>query len=560
MTQGLHRTDVAQVFRDHEILLTGANGFVGKVLLGLILNRFAEIKHVHILLRGASHLSAQERFYSQTLASPALQQIVNEVGAKRGSSFLRERITVWSGDISLPGCGLEPLTLESLGGRVGAIINCAGLVEFFPPLDRAFASNVDGVENVVALARQIRARLVHVSTCYVCGEADGLIEETEPILGYYPHRRGLDDQSFRAQEEISYCRDRMRQICESGGDGGYSPIGASGGSREKLAPASAWTGAQRSQESTQRLIALGRQRAEHWGWVNTYTYTKSLGEQVIAAEPHLDYAIVRPAIVESGLRFPFPGWIEGGRTAAPMVLMALGGLKDWPVRRDIPLEVVPVDLVASAILAVTALLLEGRHEPVYQLASADVNPIELGALVTLLHAESRRRANTNGGRRDSNLHRAQSLLERLVGAGSVGRGSLRFLSAGEAQARRTRLQERIGRAQALIGRISKVLERTGLPGSEQLSAWNTTLRTLGLRAGFREQTLDQYLPFVLHNRYIFEAENIRAAYELISEKDRQVLPWDPERIDWQDYWINHQIKGIERWVQPEAVKEWKFRI
>ena len=47
---------------------------------------------------------------------------------------------------------------------------------------------------------------------------------------------------------------------------------------------------------------------------------------------------------------------------------------------------------------------------------------------------------------------------------------------------------------------------------------------------------------------------------MISEKDRLLLPWDPERIDWEDYWINHQIKGIETWVQPEAVKEWNFRI
>ena len=49
-------------------------------------------------------------------------------------------------------------------------------------------------------------------------------------------------------------------------------------------------------------------RARSWGWPNTYTYTKSLGEQVIAGTPGLRYAIVRPSIVESALRYPFPGW------------------------------------------------------------------------------------------------------------------------------------------------------------------------------------------------------------------------------------------------------------
>ena len=134
-----------------------------------------------------------------------------------------------------------------------------------------------------------------------------------------------------------------------------------------------------SRETAQKLAALGKRRAEHWGWVNTYTYAKSIGEQIIASEPGLDYAIVRPPIVESSLQFPIPGWIEGGRTAAPLVLMAMGGLKHWPVRRSTPLEVVPVDLVAAAILAVGALQLDGRAQGVYQLGTAGVNPIRAGA-------------------------------------------------------------------------------------------------------------------------------------------------------------------------------------
>src|SRR5579863_7501165 len=77
------------------------------------------------------------------------------------------------------------------------------------------------------------------------------------------------------------------------------------------------------------------------------------------------------------------------------------GLKDWPVRQDMPLEVVPVDLVAAAILVAGALLLDGRHEPVYQLATADVNPILLGPLVSLLDAEShRRRTKAQSGARN----------------------------------------------------------------------------------------------------------------------------------------------------------------
>ena len=41
-------------------------------------------------------------------------------------------------------------------------------------------------------------------------------------------------------------------------------------------------------------------RARHWGWPNTYTYSKALGEQAIA-KSGCKSAIVRPAIVESAL-------------------------------------------------------------------------------------------------------------------------------------------------------------------------------------------------------------------------------------------------------------------
>ena len=95
-------------------------------------------------------------------------------------------------------CGLDEQALNVIAARVKLIINCAGKVEFFPPVDESLHANVDGVENAIALAKRAGARLLHVSTCFVSGEADGLIEETEPIIGFYPHRKGSDDNAFDA--------------------------------------------------------------------------------------------------------------------------------------------------------------------------------------------------------------------------------------------------------------------------------------------------------------------------------------------------------------------------
>lgn len=525
-------TDVGQTFQQSEILLTGANGFLGKVLLGMLLDRYPDFRHLHILLRPQGDLTAAERFDTQTLASPALAAVVQKVAEERGRDFLRSKITVWPGDVGRPDCGLDAAALERLKGRVGLIINCAGLVDFFPPLDESFRSNVDGVEHVVALAKALPAKLAHISTCYVCGDVEGFVEESENIAGFYPHRQGPEDTSFAHSNELRECRERIRQIYDSAGSNDQGAESAALASRREL---------------NERLVALGRQRARNWGWVNTYTYAKSLGEQIVAAEPGLEYAIIRPAIVESALRFPMPGWIEGGRTAAPLVLMALGGLKDWPIRQDIPLEVVPVDLVAAAILVVGALLVEGRAARVYQLGTADVHPFELGPLVRLLDSESRRVAKTrpNGSAMLSLIDPSRRL---------------RLLTAKEARQRRARLRKRIERLQRTVAGAKRLLTSAGMPGARQLAGWTTALRTLSLQTTFREQVLDQYLPFILHNRYVFESENIRVAYTRVTDKDRALLPWDPERMDWRDYWVNHQVQGIRKWIQPEAVRDWAFKI
>ncbi len=512
-------TDIAATFRQHEILLTGANGFLGKVLLAMLLERYPGLKGLHVVIRPRKNLAAEARFDKEILQSPALRTVVES----RGADFVRQKVRVWSAELGELDAADEPAHIEAWRGRVSLIVHCAGLVEFFPPLDESLRANVDSTEQMVRLARRIGAKLLHVSTCYVAGKTEGLVEETQPILGFYPYRRGAADSSFDPAAELSSCRDRMQAL---------------NGANTAPDPAS-----NRSRDIARRLADLGKRRAQRWGWVNTYTYTKSLAEQVVASQAEVDYAIVRPAIVESALRFPFPGWLEGGRTAAPLVLMALGGMKVWPARKDIPLEVVPVDLVAAAIWTVGALLLRGESEPVYQLGSADRNPLLLGPLIECLEEEARRRSNGV-----PSLWWIEPFRRR------------RFVSEAQSRRRRLKLERRLGRAQQWVGLAKNVAQKTGLPGVRTFATWSSLLRTMGLQTLFREQTMEQYLPFILHHHYVFESHNIRQAHAAIGEEDRRRLPWDPESIDWDSYWRGNQIEGIKKWVEPEAVRQWAFKI
>ena len=186
------------MFRENEILLTGGNGFLGKVILAMLLDRYPALKHLHVLLRPGRGLSAAERFETEVMESPVMAALV----ASRGEKFVREKISIWPGELSKPGCGLDEKALKIIASRVKLIINCAGKVEFFPPVDESLQANVDGVENAIALAKHAGARLLHVSTCFVSGEANGLIEETEPVLGFYPHRKGADETSVAGSQAL----------------------------------------------------------------------------------------------------------------------------------------------------------------------------------------------------------------------------------------------------------------------------------------------------------------------------------------------------------------------
>ena len=103
-----------------------------------------------------------------------------------------------------------------------------------------------------------------------------------------------------------------------------------------------------------RLTDLGVERAAFWGWPNIYTYTKSLGEQLVAAETDMVRSIVRPSIVESALSYPFPGWNEGFTTTAPIIFLIRKGQTQIPANEKLILDITPVDQVASVMLAVSA--------------------------------------------------------------------------------------------------------------------------------------------------------------------------------------------------------------
>ncbi len=547
--------DLESAFRGREILITGVTGFLGKVALTLLLDRYPDVGKVHVLVRPRAGGTADDRFFGKVASSPPFRPLRERQG-ERFEAFLREKCVALSGDITDPLLGIPEEQVEALGGRLACVINCAGLVTFNPSLELAVSVNTEGARNAAELCKRTGATLIHISTCFVAGTRRGPVFEDEPLAGSYPKAHDLDDAArvpFAVDAELEDVAEVVARLRAQADDGALlaqfrtaavrrlEEEGRDTGDEKAVRLAA---GRERKLWLSQQLVQAGMERAQAWGWPNTYTYTKAMGEQAIAASG-CKYALVRPAIVESALRFPFPGWNEGFTTSAPLVFMGLKGQRVFPAAHKHVLDLIPVDLVAAGILGVTGAACADRlDQRVFQLASGDVNPFYVRRSVELVALYKRRKADERVAEGKQSAFGAflDTFLEPYPSSKELYFASSTPLFRTAAKGLRKLIAERgaswgAPRTTALLARADQTLE--GI--DRQLAALETTW--------------DLFLPFVHGERFIFQCKHTRALWAQLSEADREKLPWDPEAIDWRRYWMEVHMRGLEEWVFPGLEEE-----
>ncbi len=543
--------DVAQVLTGKHLLFAGSSGFVGKVALSLLLHRYGQqLSRVSVVVRRGSSVSAESRFFDKLLPGEPFRPLREELGDSAAEAFVRSRVQVLEGDVTDASFGLSEERLASLRGSVSAILNCAGLVSFSPSLEVGLKVNTLGVQNAVDLALRLEVPLVHVSTAFVAGNRSGLVFEDEDIIGYFPKRGELDGRDFSLQRELADCREEVSRLRSKAEDAALTAVfrrraierleyeGRDAGDEKAVRLA---VGRERKLWLTQKLVDAGMDRARQWGWPNTYTYTKSLGEQVMAGTPGLRYAIVRPSIVESALQYPFPGWNEGFTTSAPLAYAGLKGQRSLPTGEHTILDIVPVDLVAASLIAITAHTLTTRERRVYHQASGDVNPL-YAARSSELVGLYRRRFFRNKSTGSKVWNEVQSRLEpRAVSKRAFQLRSTPLFATGARL-----LRETLERVQPQWGapRVSAMLERAQdrlLDVEEQARSFSALV--------------ELFLPFIWDNHYVFRCDNTRSVYRRLLPEDAARLPWHPEAIDWRQYFLDVHLPGLEKWVFPALEEE-----
>ena len=516
---------IAESLAGKRIAITGATGFVGTALVERLLRCVPGCELV-LVVRSGKRSPAARRVERELLRNDAFDRLRAECradgAAESFEALTGRRITTISGDVGTDGLGLSADD-RAVFASCDVVIHAAAAVSFDSPLDTAVEVNLLGPTRIATLLGELAVtpHLVAVSTCYVAGNRRGTAPEELVSAG--PFDLGLD---WRA--EVAAAR-RLRGDSETASrdpgrlaelrSAARTELGAAG------APAlAAKTEQLRAKWVRDRLIEAGRARAASVGWPDAYAFTKALGEQALVdSKGAVPVSIVRPSIIESALAEPRPGWIRGFRMAEPVIISyARGLLREFPGVPEGTVDVIPVDLVVAAIIAVAALGPD-QAPPICQVASGGVNPFKYRVLVD----------NVSGWFLEHPLYDAEGQPIVVPEWDFPGRG---------------RVQAQLTRAKKAITTGEKVLQSLPLRGKQaELSARLETKRA----------EVERALEYVeLYGLYteceaIYQIDHLLQMWDGLDAADQAAFAFDPRVIDWPTYIRDVHLPSI---VQHARVK------
>ncbi|KAI1232806.1 hypothetical protein IHE44_0006648, partial [Lamprotornis superbus] len=309
---------IPEYYEGKNILLTGATGFVGKVLLEKLLRSCPKVKAAYVLVRKKARQTPEARI--EEITSCKLFDRLREE-----QPHFKEKIIVVESELTQPELDLSEPIKEEFIECINIIFHCAATVRFNETLRDAVQLNVVATQQLLSLAQRMKNLEVfmHVSTAYA-----------------YCNRKQI--------EEVVY----------------PPPVDP-----KKLIDSLEWMDDDLVNDITPKL--LGKRP-------NTYTYTKALAESVVQQEgAKLNVAIVRPSIIGASWKEPFPGWIDNFNGPSGIFIAAGKGiLRTMRASNNALADLVPIDVVVNTTLAAAwySAINRPRKVMVYNCTTGGTNP------------------------------------------------------------------------------------------------------------------------------------------------------------------------------------------
>ena len=487
-----------------QILLTGVTGFLGQAILRTLLEHHPTTR-VTAVVRPKGTQSGTRRLQG-LLRKPVFTSWAEQIGAEEVERILTERVDALEGDLA---------DMPAIDKDYDVVIHSAASVSFDDGIDEAFTTNVGGAKNLyeALLEHGSSPHVIHVSTAYVSGIAKGLCQEGS--LSHTVDWRAEYTAALKARARVEAesrqpeaLREQMRRVRSREGRQG-----------PKAAAAAAESA--RREWMHERLEDFGRTRAQSVGWTDIYTFTTAMaervGEDLWRGNGHR-LSFVRPSIIESALRDPFPGWIDGYKVADPLIMAyGKGMLKEFPALADTVMDIIPVDFVVNVVVALaTQDVQRAPEESYYQVVSGSSNPLPFHEF---FHSVQR-------------YFREHPLEDANGNPVVVPDWNFRGVELVEQKFRLTELGTALGQEAV-----------RHLPATRRTREWTSQLH----RTSSSLSTLRKYIE--LYRQYtktemVFDDANTRALLTSLSPEFRAQSDFDVTVIDWDDYFVNHHLPAV----------------
>ena len=163
-------SDIAGFYRDRSIFITGATGFMGKVLVEKLLRCCPSVKTLYLLMRPKSGNDIRTRleelistkvwidfaiFLSLNgyITRVLLTQVFDNL--RRDSPELINKLVPIAGDMSLPSLGVSASDTKILSDNVSIVFHSAATVKFDEALKSAVEMNLKGTMRLIELCRKM---------------------------------------------------------------------------------------------------------------------------------------------------------------------------------------------------------------------------------------------------------------------------------------------------------------------------------------------------------------------------------------------------------------------